>query len=93
MQVGALILFGYSHPSYSFAYFISSRNSQAHADSHPRNLCLRESLSEPHQDRALPEVQAGHDAHGEEPKAAHHAAARPRDDETDIQQTKIRMYF
>jgi len=34
-----------------------------------------------------------HDAHGEEPKAAHHAAARPRDDETDIQQTKIRMYF
>ena len=31
----------------------------------------------------------GHDAHGEEPETAHHAAARPGDDETDIQQTKI----
>ena len=37
------------------------------------------------QDRALPEIQAGHAPHGEEPETAHHAAARPRNNETDIQ--------
>jgi len=36
------------------------------------------------------EVQAGHAPHGEEPPPAHHATARPRDDETDILQTEIR---
>ena len=37
------------------------------------------------QDRAFPEIQAGHAPHGEEPETAHHEAARPRDNETDIQ--------
>ena len=59
-----------------------------HPDSHPRNLCLRGSLSEPYQDRPLPEVQTGHDAHGEESETTYHASPRPRDNETDIQQTR-----
>ena len=56
-------------------------------DSHPRNLCLRGSLSAAPEDRPLPEIQAGHTPHGERPKTANHEAARPRDHETDIQKT------
>ena len=33
--------------------------------------------------------QAGHTPHGERPQTAHHEATRPRDNETDIQKTKI----
>ena len=40
-------------------------------------------------DPSLPEVQAGHAPHGERPQTAHHEATRPRDNETDIQKTKI----
>jgi hypothetical protein len=47
------------------------------------------SLSESPEDRPLPEIQAGHPAHGERPEATFDETSRPGNDETDIQKAKI----